>query len=367
MICNGRLAHRLHKQLIVPIGDRKAAQIQRVHACRNISERHKILPVRADIHDVVIDGIFVAADRPLQRVRAQRWIQRKAIIDTGFEFRCLLIVVPCHQLQIRKRLAGTVKTICVGKSLQPGLPALLRHHPVRTPRRIFVVEAFVGCANGLLVRKRHAGLVEAGQIGQPIVAGRRHYPGITAIGKAGGETVVVLKNQCRLDAHVRQRCAPTNRGIIQVHVELRQHGLTLKGHVGRRREVSFFDVLQIVHQSLLRRAARAGIPFDGPLIDHDRESEARMSFSLCHDLERGLIDGITRTVPIEDHAIDSAADHVINLVFHLCRTGRVVADIHMVRLAEPENHVGVDLSCRTRIQQGMHIDLADVSGTQVAI
>lgn len=251
--------------------------------------------------------------------------------------------------------------------MQPGLAALLRHHPVRAPRGVFVIETFVSRPNGLLVRKGHAGLVEAGQIGQPIVACRRHYPRITAIGKAGSEAVVVFKNQRRLDAHVRQRCAPTDRWIIQVHVELSEHGLTLKGHVRRRREVGFLDVLQVAHQRLLRRAAGAGIPLDCPLIDHDRESEAGMSFGLRHDLERGLIDGITRTVPIENHAIDSAADHVIDLILDLRRTGRVVADIHMARLPEPENHVGIDFGCRTRIEQRVHIDLADVSGSQVAI
>jgi len=112
------------------------------------------------------------------------------------------------------------------------LPALLRHHPVCAPRGVLVIESFISRPNGLLVRKGHASLVEAGQIGQPIVARRRHDPGITAVGKAGGETVVVLKNQCGQHAHVRQRRAPTDRGVIQVHVELGEHGLTLKGHVG---------------------------------------------------------------------------------------------------------------------------------------
>ena len=92
-----------------------------------------------------------------------------------------------------------------------------------------------------------------------------------------------------------------------------------------------------------------------------------MSFGLRHDLERGLIDGIAGAIPIENHTIDSAADHVIDLIFHLSRIGRVVPDIHMARLPEPQNHVGVDLGRRAGIEQRMHIDFADVAGAQVAV
>lgn len=108
-------------------------------------------------------------------------------------------------MQVGKWLAGGVETVYLGKSLQPGLPALLRHDAVASPRGILIVEAFISRPNGLLVRERHAGLIKAGQVWQPVVACRRHYPGIAPVAKARAEAVIILKNQRGLDAHARQR------------------------------------------------------------------------------------------------------------------------------------------------------------------
>ncbi|MGA8441461.1 MAG: hypothetical protein WB714_24790 [Candidatus Sulfotelmatobacter sp.] len=56
-----------------------------------------------------------------------------------------------------------------------------------------------------------------------------------------------------------------------------------------------------------------------------------------------LVDGITGAVPVDDRTVDAAADHVADLILHLRRVRLTVSNIHVVRLAEPENHVGINL------------------------
>ena len=60
-----------------------------------------------------------------------------------------------------------------------------------------------------------------------------------------------------------------------------------------------------------------------------------MRFSFGHDEFCGLIDAVVRTIPIDDDAVDAAADHVRDLIVDLRRVGRTVADVHMVRATEP--------------------------------
>jgi hypothetical protein len=92
-----------------------------------------------------------------------------------------------------------------------------------------------------------------------------------------------------------------------------------------------------------------------------------MLFRLRHDELRGLIDGVVGSVPVDDDSIDSPADHVINLGVNLRRIGGAVADIHVIRLSEPQKQVGVDLGCSSGVEQGMNVDLADISRTQIAV
>ena len=69
-----------------------------------------------------------------------------------------------------------------------------------------------------------------------------------------------------------------------------------------------------------------------------------------HEL-RCLVDAGVRTVPVDDHAFDSAADHVRNLTVDLRCVGGTVADVHVIRLPEPEQQVRVDLGIRPQIEQ----------------
>lgn len=87
----------------------------------------------------------------------------------------------------------------------------------------------------------------------------------------------------------------------------------------------------------------AGVPLDGSLVDHDGESKSRMTLRRRHHQLCCLVDGITGAVPVDDRTVDAAADHVADLILHLRRVRLTVSNIHVVRLAEPENHVGINL------------------------
>lgn len=123
----------------------------------------------------------------------------------------------------------------------------------------------------------------------------------------------------------------------------------------------------MTHQCLLRRATRAGIPLDCALVDHDRESEAGMGFRFRHDEFCGLVDVVVWTIPIDDDAVDSTADHVRDLIVNLLRVCRTVADIHVVRPSEPQEQMSIDLRVRARIEQRMHIHFAYVAGSGIAV
>ena len=92
-----------------------------------------------------------------------------------------------------------------------------------------------------------------------------------------------------------------------------------------------------------------------------------MAFRRRHHQLRGLIDGISRPIPIDNHAINAAAHHVVNLALHLRRIRFAIADVHVVRLPEPKNHVGINLGRRARIEQSVNIDLADIACAPIVV
>jgi len=122
-----------------------------------------------------------------------------------------------------------------------------------------------------------------------------------------------------------------------------------------------------VDERLLWTAAGTRVVLDCTLIHHDRETEARMRFRFCHDGGRGLIHSIIRSIPVDNDSIDASADHVQNLFSDLLGIGRVIADIHVVRPAKPQHQVSEYLSVSARIEQRMHIELAYIALTQVAV
>lgn len=92
-----------------------------------------------------------------------------------------------------------------------------------------------------------------------------------------------------------------------------------------------------------------------------------MRLCFCHHKFCGLIDAVVRAIPIDDDAIDSAADHVRDLIVDLACVGGTVAHIHVVRSSEPQKQVRINLCARARIQQRVHVYLADVAWTGIAI
>ena len=244
---------------------------------------------------------------------------------------------------------------------------MLAHDAVRSPCRQSIVESFISCSDRLLDRVRNPRIVEARQIAHSIIGSGRHHPRITAVAKHVGESVIVLKNKCGMRAQRSIGRIPVDRRIGKIDVEVRNHRLSLDRHVSRRSKVSLFDVLQIADQGLLRRASRTGIPLDRTLIDHDRECKSGMALRLRHHQLCRLIDGIVLSVPIDNHSIDSAAHHVVNLTFHLRRVRGAVTYVHVVRSSEPQEQMGINFRRRSRIKQGVNVNLAYVSRAPVVI
>ncbi len=136
-------------------------------------------------------------------------------------------------------------------------------------------------------------------------------------------------------------------------------------HVRGRAEVLALHIFQLLGECLLRSATSAGVPLDSPLIDHDRKGETRMLLGFRHHKLRALVDCIVWAIPVNNHSINSAADHVVNLTFDLRRVGGTVTDIHVVRLTEPEQQMSVDLCSGSRVKQRMNVNLAYVSRSTI--
>lgn len=262
--------------------------------------------------------------------------------------------------------AGVIQLVDLRKCLQPGLTALLPHDAVGSPGSKSIVEALVGSPDGLLRRLREAGIVETSQVGHAVVGCRRHNPGVTPSAQRMSEAAVVLKPEQRLSRDSCRDLIPVD-GVGKVHIEVGHDRTALRPHICGRRKVGLLDVLQLLDQSRLRRAARTGVPLDRPLIDHDRETEAGMFFRFSHHQLRGQVSIVIGAVPIDYDAIDAAADHIDDLAVHLCGIGGTVPDVHVVRASEPEHQMRVHLGCRAGIQQGVHIHSAHVAGGRIAI
>ena len=178
-------------------------------------------------------------------------------------------------------------------------------------------------------------VIEARQVVQAVVVGGGHYPGIAAVTQGLAESVVVLEYEGGMRAHCGVCSVPIYGWVRKADVEICYQRLPVDPHVGGRREVSAFNVLQFVEQRLLRRAAVAGVPLDRALIDHDCKSESRVVLGRRHHKLRRLIDGIAGSVPVDNYPINAAAHHVVNLVLDLRRVGLAVTDIHMIGLPKP--------------------------------
>jgi hypothetical protein len=181
-----------------------------------------------------------------------------------------------------------------------------------------------------------------------------------------GEPAVVLKKKNRLGRKRGARGGPVN-GVRQINIEIRDHWLPLLSHVSGGWEIGLLNVLQLAHQGFLRSASSTGIPLDRALINHDREGEAGMSLRFRHDEFCCVIFAVIRPVPVNDDAVNSATDHVGDLLVNLTSIRGVVADTHVVRSSEPDHQVRIDLAGRARIEQRVHIHFAHIASAGIAI
>ena len=80
-------------------------------------QRHEILPICAYVDDIVVKGVFITIDAPLQQISRNSGRDRHAVVYAGFHFGSLLIVVPGGQLQRIELVCRVVKAIDFGERL----------------------------------------------------------------------------------------------------------------------------------------------------------------------------------------------------------------------------------------------------------
>jgi hypothetical protein len=358
--------NRLHKQLVVFRSQGKAAQIEGAQAIGQIGQRHQILAVVADEDAEVIHGILLTGEVPLQFIVGNPGGNGDAVINAGFDFAPLFIVVPGHKLNGIERMTGVVKAVDGGKGAQPGLAALLLHESLFPPTGKPIIEALVGGADGLQVGMGLADSVEILQIADAKILGRRFHPGIAAGAQRVLESAFILENEHGIGRDGIFGRVPVNFEI-QVHVEIAQHRAAINPQVGRGAKVGALDILQVLVEGVLGRAQKTGIPLDGAGVHDDGEGEARMPLGLLHELNGGAVVGIVGAVPVNEGAFDAPADHVFNLAAHLVGIGRVVSHVHVFGAAKPGHQVGVDFGLCAGIEKRMQVNLADIRGTDIAV
>jgi len=206
----------------------------------------------------------------------------------------------------------------LGESLEPCLSALLAHNSVLTPGSQRVIEALVNPAKRFLLRHRQPSLVKLAQVAHAEVADIHDHPCIAAFTDCMRESACMLEDKIWIRAGGRLHCVPVD-GVVQVDIEIRDHRPTTDSHVRGRRDVGLLDVLYLLDQGLLRSASLAGAQLQCAFIHHDGKGEAGMLFGFRHHQLRSQVRIVRGAVPVDDDAIDPAADHVRNLPVNLCR------------------------------------------------
>jgi hypothetical protein len=92
-----------------------------------------------------------------------------------------------------------------------------------------------------------------------------------------------------------------------------------------------------------------------------------MVLGLGLDQLRSPVDGIVRPIPVDDHAVDAAADHILDLALDLRGIVGAVTDIHMARSTKPCQQMRVNLGRGAGVKKRVDINLADISCALVPI
>ena len=246
------------------------------------------------------------------------------------------------------------------------MAALLGDDAILSPRSQSVVESFVGRSDGFFLWRGQTSLVEFRQVAHPEI-GTDNHPGITASAHGVREPAAVLKNEIRVSAGSRFHRVPID-GVVQVDVKIRDHRLAVDSHVCRRRHKGLFYILHLFNQRLLRRTTLTGTQLYSAFVHHDGEREARMLFGFRHHRQRCLVgERIAKSIPVDDHTLNAAANHVRDLTVDLRGILRAVPDVHMARIAKPRHQMRVHLAARTRIQERMDVQFAGVAHAHISI
>jgi len=88
-----------------------------------------------------------------------------------------------------------IQAIHLRECLKPGLPTLLAHDSIGTPRGQRVIKSLVGRAYRLLALNPHSRVVEVAEIANTVIRRRRHDPGVTSITQEVSETIVILEQK----------------------------------------------------------------------------------------------------------------------------------------------------------------------------
>jgi len=93
-----------------------------------------------------------------------------------------------------------------------------------------------------------------------------------------------------------------------------------------------------------------------------------MLFDFRHYRQRSLIaERVPKSVPVDDHTVNTAADHVRNLTVDLRGILGVVTDTHMARIAKPGHQMRIHLGACASIQKRMDVHFADIPGPHISI
>src|SRR5258708_35720674 len=102
-------------------------------------------------------------------------------------------------------------------------------------------------------------------------------------------------------------------------------------------------------------------------IDQDCESKSRMFFCFIHHRLGGLVDEIIGTVPVDNDAVNAAADHIGDLALHLGGIGGAVADVHVTAIAKPKHQMSEDFCSGAGVEHGVDVHFAHVVSAQVPV
>ncbi len=173
------------------------------------------------------------------------------------------------------------------------------------------------------------------------------------------EAIVILKPECGLGGQGSVRGIPID-GIRQIDIEVCHHRLALNRHIGRGWEVRLLQILQLIDQRGLRRTSGTRVPLNCSLIDHDGECETRVGFSFSHHEFRRVVDAVVWAIPVDDDSVDSSTNHVIDLTVNLRRIAGVVAHIHMIGTAEPQQEMSEHFAVGAGVEQRVDVDFAHI-------